>query len=405
MKSLTTKILAGIFVLLILATVGNQVYFRLHEKRDTTEAVLCDINEDVTFQGVVVRDESVVTYKGDGVLDYLYKDGSKVSVNNPIAEVYSSVESIAANKKAGEIRQQIEDLKRAQNPGTTNYVQPETLKSKIDNEYKQLLTSSQNCDYSSVKKVKNDMSIVMNIYNVITGTSKNYNSAISALEQKAEQLESQANHIDTIDADETGYFVSYCDGYENELTTDSVDKLTASQVQKIIDGDEEGVKPSKDCVGKIFSDYSCKIVGIVDADKRIVEGATLPIMFNTSNNIYNVTVDSVKNVDDDKYLVVFSCDRLDDVIVKSRVQTIEVIFGEHQGIKVPRQAIRFKDKQKGVYVVLGNEVVFKKIDVIYEGDDYVVSKNTSDDDYLLLYDQILLEVLSNKNVSDSKNSE
>lgn len=404
MKSLTTKILVGVMSLLVLATVGSQIYYRVNDKHDTEEAVLCNINENIPFKGVIVRDEKVVTYSGSGVLDYLYPDGSKISVNSPIAEVYSSEEAISAKRKSERINEQISDLERAQNPGTTNYVQPETLKTKIDNEYRQLLTYSQKGDYSSLHKTKSDMSVVMNIYNIITDTSENYNDKISALQSQSAQLDKQSVMIDTVNAAETGYFVSYCDGYEDKLTLDSIDSLSQQDIQEITDAENEQSVPTG-AIGKMFDDYSCHIIGVVDADKRIIEGDTLQIMFSTSNNIYDVDVESVKPAEDeDKCIIVLSCDRLDDVLVKSRVQSIELIFEEYQGIKVPRKAIRFQGEQKGVYVILGNEITFKKIDVIYEGDDFVVSKNTSDEEYLLLYDQILLEVVSNKDVSDSDES-
>lgn len=387
--------------MLILATVGSQIYYRVNDKHDTEEAVLCNINENIPFKGVIVRDEKVVTYSGDGVLDYLYADGSKISVNSPIAEVYSSEDAIAAKRRSERLNEQISDLERAQNPGTTNYVQPETLKTKIDNEYRQLLTYAMNGDYNSLHKTKSSMSVVMNIYNIITDISENYNSKISALKTEAAQLDRQSDLIDTINATETGYFVSYCDGYEDTLTLDSIDSLSQQDISEITESESSENVPNG-AIGKMFDDYSCRIVGVVDADKRIVEGDTLQIMFSTSNNIYDVVVESLKPAEDeDKYIIVLSCDRLDDVLVKSRVQSIELIFEEYQGIKVPRKAIRFQGEQKGVYVILGNEITFKKIDVIYEGDDFVVSKNTSDEEYLLLYDQILLEVVSNKDVSDS----
>lgn len=404
MKSLTTKILVGVLSVLILTTVGSQIYYRVHDKHDTEEAVLCSINENIPFQGVIVRDEKVVKYSGSGVLDYLYSDGSKVSVNSPIAEVYSSEDAIAAKNKAQKIRKQIENLQRAQNPGTTNYVQPETLKTKIDDEYRQILTFALNDDFSRMYKIKSDMSVVMNIYNIITNISDSYDSTISALESRAQELESQSNMIDTVDANETGYFVSYCDGYEEKLTTDSIASLSQADIEDIVSS--KGDQTAADgAVGKMFDDYSCKIVGVVDTDKRIVEGDTLQIMFSSSNNVYDVDVESVKEgADEGKSIVVLSCDRLDDVMVSSRVQSVELIFDEYQGIKVPRKAIRFQGEQKGVYVILGNEITFKKIDVIYEGDNFVISKNTSDEEYLLLYDQILLEVVSNKDVSDSNGS-
>ena len=46
---------------------------------------------------------------------------------------------------------------------------------------------------------------------------------------------------------------------------------------------------------------------------------------------------------------------------------------------------------KGVYIRKGEQVVFKKIDVIYEGGDYVLSKITNDNEFLALYDDIMIE--------------
>lgn len=406
MKSVTTKILVGLLSVLTITMVGTQIYTRLNDNHDTEEAVLCDISENIPFQGVIVRDEEIVTYDGEGVLDYLYADGSKVSVDNPIAEVYSSEEAIAAKHKAETLNSRIDDLVRAQNPGTTNYVQPETLKSTIDDQYRQLLTYTQEKDYEAAAELKSDMSVVINIYNIITGISEDYNSKISELESEASQLEAEAGTPDVINAPETGYFVSYCDGYEESLTVESLSSITQQEIEAVINSagtDENGTDDN--AIGKMFDDYSCSIVGVVDSDNRIIEGDTLQIMFNTSNNVYDVTVESVRDAEEEeKSIIVLSCDRLDENLVQSRVQSIELIFEEYHGIRVPRQAIRFQGEEKGVYVILGNEITFKKINVIYEGDDFVVSENTSDEEYLLLYDQILLEVVSNKDVSEINES-
>ena len=172
---------------------------------------------------------------------------------------------------------------------------------------------------------------------------------------------------------------------------ENASQLTDKDIQKVID------QPSKDApnaIGKMFSDYSCRIAGIMENDKRITEGAWLRMTLSTTKNIYDVKVESVKPCEDDenKVVVVLSCDRLDEALVESRVQSAELIFDEYQGLKVPRSAIRFQGDQKGVYVILGKDVTF----------NYVLSENTSNEDYLLLYDQILLEVVSDEDVQQSR---
>ena len=74
---------------------------------------------------------------------------------------------------------------------------------------------------------------------------------------------------------------------------------------------------------------------------------------------------------------------------------------------MPRSAIRFKELEetstnvltgeetttkvnyRGVYVMDGETVTFRKLDVIYEGDDYVLSSLNAGDGYLILYDSII----------------
>ena len=402
MKSLTTKILAGVLCVLLFAVVGSQLYYRINDKHKTEEAVLCEINDNLSFKGVIVRDEKVIKNDTEGVLDYRYTDGSKISVGSTIANVYKSQDDIAAQNQIEKLKNSISMLERAQNPGTINYVQPDTLKTKIDNEYNDMLTNSLKKDYASLSKTKNDLSVVLNIYNIITGSVKNYSDQIKSMKSEVSKLNKSTKPIKQIKSSNTGYFVSYADGYESKLKTNNINKLTEKDITDIINS-----KPQyqDNVVGKMFSNYSCKIVGIVNNDKRISEGSSLNLMLSSSKSKYNVTVDSIKPAkDNNKSIVVFSCDRLDESLVDSRVQSAKIVFDEYEGLKIPRKAIRFKNKDKGVYVLLGNDITFKKIDVIYENedDDFVISKNTSNEEYVLLYDQILMEVISESDVSDKK---
>lgn len=395
-----TRVLVLLVTGLLLTMIGSQIYRYLNDRHDTQEAVLATINEDIDFTGVIIRDETPLTYNGSDVVSYVYSDGSKVSKGDAVAQLFDSQEAANAEKKLRRVNEQIELLKRAQNPGTTDYVQPESISNKIDEHYKHLMSFVNKGEYGGFETVKNDMSLVMNIYNIISGTTTDYNSRIALLESKAAELSAQAASANgTVNASKTGYFVSYCDGFESRLTTAKAENLTISDVEGIISDRYSGaVTPPAGSVGKLFEEYSCLIAGVIDADPRVVEDATLKLTLDSTDNVYKVTVKSVKKGDDGKWLVIFSCGYLDEYIASSRIQSMQLIFDEYSGIKVPRSAIRFRGEDKGVYVILGEDITFKKIDVIYEGDDFVISKNTSQEDHLLLYDQILLEVVSEQDV-------
>ena len=252
-------------------------------------------------------------------------------------------------------------------------------------------------DYTQLGEDKSDLLMSMNIYDVVTKSESDYNSRVAALtSERNKQSASSAGVKDTIKATKTGYFVSSADGYENQLSIDKIDSITVQQINDIVKSTPQ--KPAN-AVGKIYDGYSCKIVGVMDADKRVIEGVYLKLAMSASKNTYDVYVDSVKNCDDGKILVVMSCDKLDEELASTRIASSMIVFDEFTGIRVPRKAIRFNGEQKGVYVILGKDITFKKIDVIYEGDDFVLSKNTDDQRYLLLYDQILLENVRAEDVS------
>ncbi|MBR1751731.1 MAG: hypothetical protein IJ740_12840, partial [Ruminococcus sp.] len=178
----------------------------------TEEAILCDINENIPFKGVVVRNESVVTNSGSGVYEYLYQDGSKVSAGSVIAEVYASEDTLLKKRKADMYTAQADMLERAQNPGSAQYVQPETLNSKINEEYKKMLSASVYDDMTALYDSFDELSLQMNIYNVITKRYDNYADEIAELRRKAESLNNEAKSVGTVEIPEPGYFVSYCDG-------------------------------------------------------------------------------------------------------------------------------------------------------------------------------------------------
>lgn len=394
MNSLTTKALMALLSTLVILMIASQIYYRVNEKHRTEEAVLCDINENIPFKGVVVRNESVVNYSGGGVYEFLYKDGSKITSGNTIAEVYQNEDILLEKRRADRLYEEADMLEKAQNPGTSQHIQPDALNTQITAGYKDMMTASVNGDFTAFSELCDGISEQLCIYHIVSGNVENYNTRISELRSTADSLAADAKLLNTIETDENGYFVSYCDGFESKLNTDNVFSLTKADVESIVD-DTADREASQKSIGKVFDDYSCYIIGVIPSDSRIVEDDSINVMTSTSNIVYKMKVESIKETNEEgKSLLILSCNRMDQDLLLSRVLSLDIVFDNFQGIKVSREAIRFKDGQKGVYVILGNEVTFKKIEVIYEGTDYVVSKNTADEDYLLLYDQILLEAVS-----------
>ena len=64
-----------------------------------------------------------------------------------------------------------------------------------------------------------------------------------------------------------------------------------------------------------------------------------------------------------------------------RVTQVEVRFKSITGLRVSDSAIRFNGTQKGVYIVLGEKLVFRPITVIYEDVGFVLCRE-NDPEYM-----------------------
>lgn len=400
MNSITVKVLGVALSVFILIMVGSQIAFKINDSHDTEEAVLYTVNENITFKGMFIRDEKVIKYNNatGGVVNYLYEDGSKISEESDIAKVYSNQDQIYYRNRLSRLKKVLSDLRRAQSPGTTNYVQAETLRSKIEGYYLNVTNLIHEKNYSSLTSESDDLLYTMNIYNIVTGNEDNFKSAIKQIKSEINELKLKIEDpLDSIKSNGSGYFVKSVDGYESSVSYDDLENMSTDELKKLFD--KEPVAP-ENAVGKLMKNYQWKFMGIIKNTNKFLINDGLSIRFNSSNKVYDVTVDSIKSIDGtDTSIVILSCNELDETVLENRFDNAELIFDEYTGVKVPREAIRFQGQQKGTYVMLGQQIIFKKIDVIYEGDDYVLSKNTSDDNYLLLYDQILLEGVSADEVS------
>ena len=79
-------------------------------------------------------------------------------------------------------------------------------------------------------------------------------------------------------------------------------------------------------------------------------------------------------------------------LVQHRTERVEMVLNDFEGIKVPNEAIRFnRNNERGVYVKLGQRIAFKKIDSVFDGEDYILSRITSDGSYLAVYEDIIVE--------------
>ncbi len=393
MNTITVRILVFMLSLFILVTVFSQISMQFGDKYVTETAVLYSSAEKISFQGVYIRNESVIKGSPSGVLSYPNPDGSKIANGSVVAYVYNSENDIYVNHRIEQLKEEVKLLESAQNPGTTETAEPKFISSLIDEEYQTIAFLIAENDLENLSKERKQLQTLMDIYHIVINDETDFNEAITSLNSEIASLETQRKDpTDMITADSTGYFISHTDGYEDSLSFDDIDKLTADKLKEIIN---EPVKENKSsAIGKMVDGYEWKMAGIVDpkaADFKV--GSSVKVKFTSTPNTVTAVIDDIIESDDpNESVIILSCDELTFDLVQRRVERVEIILNDYEGIKVPRSAIRFdKNNQKGVYILQGQRIEFKKIDAKYECDDYIISKITSDTSYVSIYDDIITE--------------
>lgn len=407
--SVVSKILRNIVLVLFLIIFASIIYNLKNRESPTESALMAEASASVEFRGVFIREEQPVIFSGIGALSYSVPDGGKLGSGSVIAQVYENDSQIIVNREIEQLENQLAILNKIQNPGTLESAQPASLSKNIESAYRNLIYICDTKDYSDVNSEAEELLVLLSTYQMVTDEITDFNTEINDINSRLAELKaSKAAPVVTITSERPAYFVSYCDGYENTLTEESLSSLTVEQLKGITDSKQN----DPTVVGKLIDGYQWYLAGIIDNSNKLYQiGENVQLRFESTSETFDAEIIDIRDEGDPaESIIIASCNQFNYDLVQHRCKQVELIKGDYSGLKVPREAIRFKPFEqteidtelgmettvtknyKGVYILKGEQVEFKKIDVIYEGSDYVLSAVRNDDSsYLALYDDIMVE--------------
>lgn len=407
--SVVSKILRNIVLVLFLIIFASIIYNLKNRESPTESALMAEASASVEFRGVFIREEQPVNFSGIGALSYSVPDGGKLGSGSVIAQVYENDSQIIVNREIEQLENQLAILNKIQNPGTLESAQPASLSKNIESAYRNLIYICDTKDYSDVNSKAEELLVLLSTYQMVTDEITDFNTEINDINNRLAELKaSKAAPVVTITSERPAYFVSYCDGYENTLTEESLSSLTVEQLKGITDSKQN----DPTVVGKLIDGYQWYLAGIIDNSNKLYQiGENVQLRFESASETFDAEIIDIRDEGNPaESIIIASCNQFNYDLVQHRCKQVELIKGDYSGLKVPREAIRFKPFEqteidtelgmettvtknyKGVYILKGEQVEFKKIDVIYEGSDYVLSAVRNDDSsYLALYDDIMVE--------------
>ena len=164
--------------------IGFYFYRYLNDQYQTETTYPYTVAETVRVSGIVLREEFLLEDKivEDGVASYIVGDGTKVSKDSLIAEVYYS-ESDAGNvQKLRELENRRLLLEKAQDPGTTSYAHTDVLNKQIASEVGAIIDAVQSDNLTGLSGSSDNLLVLMNTKQIATGKQENYHDAIELIE-------------------------------------------------------------------------------------------------------------------------------------------------------------------------------------------------------------------------------
>ncbi|MBQ7637976.1 MAG: hypothetical protein IJS90_03645 [Clostridia bacterium] len=359
----------------------------------TQTAVSRTITKSIQAKGMVIREESVLSYAGlTGTVVPRVSNGHKVSSGDTVAEIFTSPGTAEKLMELDKLDAEIEYYEYIDALGSGAILPgKDAYNQNISRSLFDLLACIGKNDLAHLDDAVMDLSMNATKKQIALGKTVAVDSTLATLYNRRESLSSSISSGAAISADRAGYYVSKADGYEDLTDYGGVLQITPEDVERLL---SESPKTVSNNVGKLITQFNWYIVCVVDrADSENVDlGSRVNVSIaGFSEETVRMTLAAKNEGPDDKVAMVLSCNLMDSEIASLRLENIKICLEEYSGYAVDKKALRTVDGETGVYIKLGNLVRFRKVKIVYSDDNIVLAEANGESGYLRLYDEIITE--------------
>jgi len=333
----------------------------------------------VDTTGYVFRDEKLLYSSYSGVANYTVSDGARVSKGDEIAAVHESGAS-TSKTLLRVLDSKISVLQRSTEADLTLADLPE-VNEEISDSYYALTKMLADGDTGSIAKQADKLLLSMNKHSLLTDEDSPVDDTLSVLTKHRDDILRNGGEVIVETTDESGYFYSYTDGYEEYFNVLAADGITEKSYYELIS--MEAPQIAGNVYGKLSDSSEWRFVVNVSAlEKNYFKvGESYELKFTENGNtVIPMTLQSeVVDKQGGGKILVFFANRLPEGFVFNRCQSVSIEVSSISGIYVPRSAVHTSGGNYNVYILKGSVVSYRRIEIIYEGRDYYLVSETPSD--------------------------
>lgn len=353
-----------------------------------------EMEKSYSFDGIILRDETLVKSDKSGVLEAAAVENEMVRKGKLIASVYEDNVDEDTKKKLTGVNERINEIESIIASSGEIYADNYRIESGINAKISELMTAYENRNVAKLVSIKNELGLLNDKKNALSGDDGYSENMLAELKaEKAEYEKKLSSDKQDLYSPVPGIFSTKIDGYEEMVSLDAADKLTPEDFESL---KKSETSASKKTNGKVL----CKIidsfewaVAVIATENELAglkSGDAVSLRIPDSNEEADAKITYISAPDNGKYVLVATSDVSCDWSSKERFVKIDFVKNRYSGLKIPSQAIRVHDNTTGVYILSDGIVKFKPVNIYYKDNKSAIVEENNASGGLLLYDEVIV---------------
>lgn len=337
-------------ILIVTVILGYVIYVSISLLKKPTDTVIIEkgtVSEEEATLGYIIRDEEVVTGKNyKNGMSQIKAEGERVAKSDPIFRYYTNNEQNLV-KQIQELDTKIQE---AMENNSTQIFSPDIklIENQISNELNKMYDLN---NLQKMKEYKKNINDYVTKKSKIAGELSPAGSYLKTLVEQRSNLEKQLNEgSEYINASKAGIVSYRVDGLEAVLTPTNFSNLSKKMLEELNLKTGELVATSRES-GKIVNNFSCYIACILNSEdaKNAVVGDKATLRLSNQKEV-KAQVEYTYHESEDSNIIVFQINEAIEELINYRKISLDIIWWQATGWKVPNSAIKYK-KDDLAYVV------------------------------------------------------
>lgn len=393
-KNSIKYIIGSVLGVIIIIYFAYQVYLMNASPYRTETAIERKLQNTIETKGFVVRDESNLTASdSSGTIISIAEDGKRVGSGETVAISFKTAQSAATYVKLNELNNEIDYYNQLKNKVGAGTNSPSSYNNMINSACIQYICSAREEIDSDFEDALGDLRDAITTKQLAVGTVISVDEKLAALQAELLELNGKDLGYTPIASPNPGYYIGSVDGYESAVKYSDVLNMNVADINSLVSSEPSSVDGN--VMGKLVDSFNWYILCNVPYDRSgpFEVGKMVKVNIpNTSTGVFECEVEKKGEKEGDYISVILKCGLMNRDVAKLRITDIEIITDEYMGFRISNSAIREENGQKGVYVLKGNTVQFKKVNILYSSEEYSIIESQADNSsYLRQYDTVITQ--------------